>query len=683
MKIYKYTRMKNIILIVSILSFLGLSSCKKFLETSSPSSLSPETVFNSPSMAKAAVMGLYGKMTDTYIYGQKLSVNWQGVSDIECNGSFTESGYNSTSSDAGAGNFYGSSNNATTRWSGLYDFAEISTAAVDGIRQSPILESKAGEMKPLLGEALVMRALAYFELVRYWGAVPFKREASKSDLSNVYAGRSDIDTIYHYIVQDLKEAVDLLPWLGTNADYRSAERVTKGFAMGLLAKVSLFAGGWSLRDGNLFPDSKAEHNPSIPEQGGFYVGRPENWKDYYQIAADACAQMIGAPENPHKLDPSYIDIWKSVCGQISNPANENLFEVAFGMGNNGDIGSLMGYTVAGNSKYGTRGFGGSYVTSTAYYFYSFDKKDTRRDATLTWFSYTADNKESMGSNPLSVAFAKWRIYWTTDGFQALQKTANSRIATGINWILMRYSDVLLMYAEAMNALKGPDVANSLAGGMTGRQALEKVRARAFGVGSPEVTKYDPDFFKAIVNERAWEFGCEAIRKQDLIRWGLLYEKIEEMKKALCMMFDDTKPVTIFDKTYQPSDFPQTVYYKFKDGEYIDPQSPNYYGDLPANPGAPYESVKWFPQTTMKPATGATPTSSYILSPIRVLTAATGLYPSYNYSSFLGTLTYGSEIQAALAQYTMGNGSIYYRYPYAVYYEDIYESKGAIQSSYGY
>ena len=627
-------------------------------------------------------MGLYGKMTDTYIYGQKLSVNWQGTSDIECNGAFSETGYNSTSSDGGAGNFYGSTYNATTRWAGLYDFAEIATSAVDGIRNSPQLET-APQMKALLGEALVMKSIAYFELVKYWGAVPFKTEASKSDLSNVYAGRTDIDTIYAHIVADLQEASELLPWMGTG-EYANAERISKGFALGLLAKASLFAGGWSLRDGNIFADSKAEHNTKIPEQGNFFVGRPQNWKEYYQIAADACAKMIGSTENPHALDPSYIDIWKSVCGQLQNPAKENLFEVAFGMGQNGDIGSLMGYSVAGNSKFGTRSFGGSYVTSTAYYFYSFDSLDTRRDASLIWFNYTANNVEGMGSDPLSVAFGKWRLYWTTDAFRALQKTANSRIATGINWILMRYSDVLLMYAEAMNALQGPDAANDLSPNVSARQALEMVRARAFGAGSPEISKYDPDFFTAIVNERAWEFGCEGIRKMDLVRWGLLYDKIEEMKKALVLMFDNTQPVKIMDKVYQPTDFPKTVYYKLKDdGEFIDPTSPNYYHELPANPGAPWVAVKWFPTTLMKPATGATTQSTYIRSPIRVLTAATGLYPSYDYSSFLSTLQYGSEIQQALMGYQMGNGKIYYRYPYAVYYEDMYESKGAIEPSYGY
>lgn len=672
--------MKKILSLAAVFVLFNLYSCKKYLETSSPSSLSSVTVFSTSSMTKAAIMGLYGRMTDTYIYGQKLSVNWQGVSDIESNSAFSETAYNSGTSDTGPGNFYGNIYNPTTRWHVLFEYAEMATATVDGIRNSPVLETSAAQMKPMLGEALTLRALAYLELVRYWGDVPFKKESSKSDLSNVYMAKVDKDTIFANIVDDLKEAEQYLPWLGTNSEYGTAERISKGFAKGLLARAALFAGGWSLRDGNLFPNSTAEHHPSIPEMNGFYVGRPQNWREYYEIAAQQCAEMLGSSENPHTLDPSYQNIWESVSGQRVNSFKENLFEVAFGMGNNGDIGSLMGYPVDGNTKYGTRGFGGSYVTSTAYYFYSFDKEDKRRDVTLTWLGYGSDNKEKINTNPLDVKFAKWRINWTSDGYKALHKTANSRIATGINWILMRNSDVYLMYAEAMNVLSGPDAANPVAG-MTARQALEKVRQRAFGAGSAKITSYDNDFFKAIVNERAWEFGCESIRKQDLIRWGLLYDKIEDMKKTLCQMLDNKVPVTIFDKTYQPADFSTVVYYRFKNAEFIDETSINYYGNLPANPGGDYLSVTWFPQSAQKPTTGTN--NNYLIWPIRTLLAGTGLYPSYDYSTFLSTLTNGAEIQAALASYTMGNGKCYYRYPYAIFYEDIYESRGYLTNSYGY
>ena len=69
-----------------------------------------------------------------------------------------------------------------------------------------------------------------------------------------------------------------------------------------------------------------------------------------------------------------------------------------------------------------------------------------------------------------------------------------------------------MFAEAQNVLTGLDAVSPIAG-MSPRQALEKVRERAFGTGAPEITQYDADFFTAIVNERAWEFGCESIRRR--------------------------------------------------------------------------------------------------------------------------------------------------------------------------
>lgn len=678
--------MKNIFYYLLLSIVIVCASCDdEFLDTSSPSTLSSETVYNSTTMAEAAVMGVYSKMTNTYIYGQKLSVNWQGVSDIECNREFNTSTYNSTSRDEGAGNYYDDSYNSTTKWEALYQMAELATTAVDGIRNSDILESSASEMKPLLGEALTLRAMAYFELVRYWGDVPFKTESSNSDLSNVYMAKTDRDTIYKYLVEDLEEAVDYLPWLGEDTDYSTAERITKGYAKGLLAKIALFAGGWSLRDNGTFPSTTTEHHSTIPESGDYYVGRVANWKDYYEIAAEQCAEMIGSADNPHSLDPDYQDIWETVCGMGQNGSNENLFEVAFGLGNNGDIGSLMGYVVDSNSKYGTRGFGGTYVTSTAYYFYSFDPEDTRRDVTLTWLKWSSDNIEEVSTNPLSVTFAKWRIYWMSDAYLALHAEATSRVSTGVNWILMRYSDIYLMFAEAEYELNGEDEVDATAG-ISARQALEKVRERAFGSGSSKISDYDSDFFEAIVNERAWEFGGESIRRQDLIRWGLSYVKIETMKKTLCKMFDHKESVTIFDKSYSASDFPETVYYKYsdEDEDYIDQSSLNYYQELGASPGSDYESVSWFPANCAIPEDGEIESDDECVEwPVKTLLAATGLYSSYDYSSFLSNLTCGDEISSSLLQYEMGNGVCDYRHMFAIYYEDIYESDGYLSNSFGY
>ena len=127
--------------------------------------------------------------------------------------------------------------------------------------------------------------------------------------------------------------------------------------------------------------------------------------------------------------------------------------------------------------------------------------------------------------------------------------------TGINWPLMRYADVLLMFAESENELNGPTA--------DAKEAFARVRRRAFETvdWSEKVDQYmttisssKQTFFDAIVNERAWEFGGELTRKSELIRWNLYKEKITETVNALQKLADDanlgigTLPDYIYAKT---------------------------------------------------------------------------------------------------------------------------------------
>ena len=99
-------------------------------------------------------------------------------------------------------------------------------------------------------------------------------------------------------------------------------------------------------------------------------------------------------------------------------------------------------------------------------------------------------------------------------------------------------------------------------------------------------------FQAIVNERAWEFGGEGLRKYDLVRWNLLVQKIEEQRVAVANMLKGVYPVKIFDKTY--TFLPQAVYYKYVDGstEFIDKSSINYYTDLGTGTITGYTKLNW-------------------------------------------------------------------------------------------
>lgn len=694
MKVYRY-------LAVLLAGCLMLGSCSDFLDTESPSEQTSQVIYENEGLARSALMGVYSIMTGTYVYGQKMSVNWQGVSDIELASGYQDDP-STSGADNGIANYFCNWYLENTKWEDIFKMAELASTAVEGIRNSSMLEGSS-TLRGYLGEALVLRSLAYFELVRRYGDIPYKEGTSNSDLSNVYMGKIDRDSIYSGIIRDMEEAIDYLPWMGAS-DY-NAERVTKGFAKGLLARIALFAGGWSVRDGNQFPDNgKVEHypntegNPGMAEVNGYYIGRPLNWRDYYEIAAQQCAELIGDPENPHQLDPDYGDIWKTVCADQYNKYNENMFEVANGVGYSGDIGTLMGRQMDGNLGYGQRGFGGTYVSTNAYYFYSFTPTDQRRDYACYWPTYKADsdwgdkaNREVMNNDIMNVRLGKWSFWWTSDTYRSIAATATARTPTGINWILMRYPDVLLMFAEARYALDGNANQIDPVAGISPRQALEQVRERAFGAGSPEIANYDSDFFEAIVNERAWEFGGESIRKLDLVRWGLLDSKIEEMKQAMLYMMDGTKEVRIFDKVYQPSSFPTKLYYAY-DGnkEFIDWSTVNFYSQRNANPDPNvYREINWFPNNYWdndpeNPQT-ADDAETLIKNSGKILACASGLRASYDYSNLISALRWGNEIQTWINQniHQLGNNECNYRHLYPIYYEDVYKSDGYLSNSYGY
>lgn len=713
------TMKRNIYYLLFAAGLPVLAACEDYLETKSPSKQTSETVFNNEGMTRSAIMGVYSQLNVTSVYGQKMSVNWQGNSDIEFAGGFaTADALKTASGDTPAQNFWDNSNNNTTVWTDLFKLAELGSAAVEGIRNSDLLKEKPEAMKRYLGEALVIRSLAYFELVRRWGDVPFRSETSASDLSNVYMDKISRDSVYNVIIADMQEAIDYLPYTGVVPEY-TVERVNKGFAKGLLARIALFAGGWSIRDGNQFPDKSniEEYSGDLPGMesiNGYYVGRLKNWKEYYRIAEQQCAELIGDPANPHSLDPNYDNIWKTVCGLGANPYGENLFECANGVGQTGDIGTLMGAPQDGDIGWGNRGsFGGSYAATNAYYFYSFAPGDRRRDVAVTWTKFGKNSSNSntieeyLTTNPLDLKFAKWNFFWTSDQYKAICLTSTSRVPTGINWILMRYSDIYLMFAEARYGVEDDKSSINSTAGMSAAAALEKVRERAFGGGSAEVYNYDPDFLEAIIHERAWEFGCEGIRKLDLVRWGLLDKKIEDMKEALVKMLDGTQTVKIFDKTYNPGQFPSKVYYTYTTESYfegrppldtgetynarlVDRNSANFYTEIAGgNPDpAIYREVNWFPASYWNTETNyASENTGTVENYCKILICASGLRASYNYDTLFGQLKYGNLIKTRYENYkvgsTGGNGVCNYRHLYAVYYEDITKSKGFLKNSYGY
>ena len=134
--------------------------------------------------------------------------------------------------------------------------------------------------------------------------------------------------------------------------------------------------------------------------------------------------------------------------------------------------------------------------------------------------------------------------------------------TGINWCIMRYSDVLLMAAEA-NVWLAENGGDGNLG--EARTYVKEVRRRNFS-DALQATKVDAyvdnasDLMQVIKDERMFEFGGEAIRKFDLIRWGELSQKVAEYRTTLKQMYAGEYEITL----------PELVYFKYNsDGSTID------------------------------------------------------------------------------------------------------------------
>lgn len=373
--------------------------------------------------------------------------------------------------------------------------------------------AQQNELKRLYGEALTLRAQYYLELVRNWGDVPAQWQPS-ADLPDLFLPKTDRDSIYDHILADLKTAAELVPWrsgigaLGDPVD----ERITKGAVKGLRARIALFRGGYSLRKNN-----KME--------------RTADYLAYYKIADQECADIIQSGE--HQLDPDFEDLWhRQLDAHAIDRYGSFMFQVA-----------MSGGTAATDSKLGQyNGPNGSLVILPNY-FYLFDSVDTRRDVTIA--PYKINNDNSLTPVSITGLFdGKFRRDWISNPTVDISNKAQN---FGLNWPILRYADVLLMYAETENEINnGPTAA--------GKAAYEQVRKRAYGANADQIgttPASKDDFFDALVKERGLEFGGEGIRKYDLIRWNLLQTKLDETKATLSAMKNRVAP---YDR------YPAKMYY---------------------------------------------------------------------------------------------------------------------------
>lgn len=447
---------RNKILLISLMllgSVGAVQSCSDdFVDVKPSESMTIDDLekFNNDSGATYFVNSIYAKFLDWNMS----TFAWIGVTSIISD----DADKGSTTGDNGSDKDILDALNITAT---TPSFKELFAANYQGINRCnqalkyiPQLDKANPELrKRLLGEAKFLRAFMYFTLVRSFGGVPLvdrvpalgNEEDKKMQLTRVSK-----EQIYAFIEKDLKDAIESLPdksvYGGTDVG-----RASVGAAHALLAKVYLYQKKW-------------------------------------QLAVEQCNLVTG-----YSLTPEFIDIYK-VSGE--NNA-ESIFEI---QGSGSDAGrAIQQYSKVQGAR-GTGGWGWGFATPTQglYDAYTAEGDTARRDATIIHRDMTLYDGRYI-PNTVENKFYNYKAY---------SSAFYDKDATDTNIRYLRYAEVLLIKAEALNELGQTAAAIPL---------LNQVRQRAQIAPTSAATQ--SEVRTAIWKERRLELAFEHDRWFDLVRTG--------------------------------------------------------------------------------------------------------------------------------------------------------------------
>ncbi|GAA0880806.1 RagB/SusD family nutrient uptake outer membrane protein [Algoriphagus jejuensis] len=441
---------------VFLSSLIGITtSCADFLDESDKSNFTLDNYFTKPEHATSAVNSIYQSlqpiMSSGFGGGPWMMTEFAtGLADTELgqaqNSLFIMNLDNT--SDNGYGQTY---------WTSFYLGIANANVAITEIADMTMDETAKNK---LLGEARFLRAYYYYNLVRLFGSVPLIVDPIDLSSEDLYPKQADPAAVYDQIVADLQVAEQSgLPWRDVTG------RVSLGAVKSLLSSVYLTMAGYPLQKGN----------------------------EYYALAAAKAKEVIDS--KTFTLFPSYYD--------LHNPSKKNREEnifmtqfVAFTLPSSWQV-SIIPYN-RGISNYSAE-TGGIFAQEA--FVKSYEAGDKR--AAEKEFYYTSYTLRSDRSKTLTLG-----DYYIFKHFDELAQTSTT--SSSMNWPIMRYAEVLLIYAEASNEANGP---NSLA-----YEAVNQVRARAQLAPLQNLSKemlreaiWREKFFELSYENKTW-FDMVRIRK---------------------------------------------------------------------------------------------------------------------------------------------------------------------------
>ncbi|SMC94107.1 RagB/SusD family nutrient uptake outer membrane protein [Pedobacter nyackensis] len=509
--------------ILAALVLMMSTSCKDYLVEESRTDIDKNKYMNNAAEAENVLLGVYRNLVTDDMYGFNLSILFTMGTDI----SQVEGSTNENFRIIPTNSFTPNQAEIQGTYAKLYNSVYNANDFIESLEQKMVNFSNMDKQLATiyLAEARGLRGLYYFELLRRYGHIALITNTSMSSQAPSTFVQEDPTKVYAFIEQDLQYAIENLPY-AVDDTFRGNKsfRLSKGSALGLLAKVY-----------------------------ATWAGAPVKDVSKWEMAAKTAQILVES--NKHGLLDNYEQLWKNSGAGLWNPT-ESLIEVSFysptatnGAADPiGRIGKWNGVKATISAERGSNAANVKVVHTFVLDWRNYPE-DLRRDISIANYQYNpsktlwvkaASETEQVAiandADPTKKQKEKQNYTpgkWDTEKYVPQSNKLINNDRSNINWYVLRYADVLLIYAEALNEWKQAPTADAYT-------AINMVRRRGYGLPvSATSTLADlpagldvTTFRDAVRKERAFELAFEGDRKLDLIRWGVYYETVKDTAKKL-------------------------------------------------------------------------------------------------------------------------------------------------------
>lgn len=484
MKLYQY--------IIIGVATLTLTACDDFLTVTPKNTQTTDNFYQTEAQMEQALTGLYGTLKpipkylfamselrsdNTWVLTDSKQNDYADVATFNANGLLTD-------------------NIVSSCWSDYYKIVSAANTLLDKIETLEF--NDANTKKQYTAEARCIRALAYFDLVRFFGRVPAPTHILTTNQSFELGQSEAVDVYNDIIVPDLQYAVEHLA--ESAIDYQGKahnERLTRTAAKGFLGKVYLTMAGFPIND----TDKKADAQRLFKEVIDYANANNKYWM------AD-------------------MDTWNQ-CWLHENDNKYAIFEIQY-IAESGQGNPMVALSVPSNP--GTEWCGNNLVTGTHVYIEqglqrhfiekTEDNKgyiDKRVDGTLN-LKQTIDedgNITTSEGNTFYVKYFESKVKRAKFGMTDMDANIVDRTYWPQNFQLLRIEDIMLLYAECVGNTE------------EGREMVNKIRRRA-GLTDIDASLSEAEFQKAVQDERRYELAEEGVRWFDLVRRNEYVDTIKKM-----------------------------------------------------------------------------------------------------------------------------------------------------------